>query len=405
MIPSNRLHLQTLQIGKLIYVGCFQVETYSLMLILMLSMQDHTRVLDLNLWRYMSPVVLTIGLIGNILSLLVMRFRSMKYSTLSLYLSVLAVSDIGVLLFGLGPNWAFRVHQFNLRASHAWVCKVDALIVHCCRDLSAWILVCVTLERLVIVYLPLRAKILFTHKRTMLTLLLLILTLALINCHFLVTMTVIDMRNARVELKSIQNETLTQNHTFQLQREGFTQNGTSTVLWATHALNESKYDCANMKYSDNFYAYYWTWIDACIASFVPFILIFICNILIVFQLIKAKIRRNLYVTNSLSDDATKSMTVTLIVISIVFLVLTAPAVIVLIVINLKKINDPSHILTPHDDLLITIVYMLEYSNCALNFIMYCISGRKFRESLVKFFQCKKPLTLPDTVSSYRLRQH
>ncbi|CAH1800638.1 unnamed protein product [Owenia fusiformis] len=319
-------------------------------------MENQTTELYLNLWRYMSPVVLVVGLIGNILSLLVMRFTSMKYTTLSIYLSMLAVSDIGLLIFGLGPNWGLYVHQFNLRATHAWVCKFHALIVHCCRDLSAWMLVCVTLERLVIVYRPMRAKILFTSRRTILTIFVVMVTLVLINCHFLVNMTVTVAQNATAEMKPILYKATTQNQTFH-NRTIYKRNETASIEMDI---------CQNFKYSEGFYSYYWTWIDGCVASFFPFTLIFICNLLIVIHLIKAESRRNIRmnVINSSSDDATKSMTVTLIAISIVFLLLTAPAVIVLIAVNLKIIKDPTYELTPDDKLLITVGYMLEYSNCA-----------------------------------------
>lgn len=62
---------------------------------------------------YVSPFVIVIGLIGNILSVIVLSRPSMSHVSTYCYLTVLAVADTLVLTAGLLPKWLDEVATNN----------------------------------------------------------------------------------------------------------------------------------------------------------------------------------------------------------------------------------------------------------------------------------------------------
>ena len=65
-----------------------------------------------NLWRYLPPILLVLGTIGNALSFLVMCQKSMVHTSTYVYLAALAIVDEAVLLFGLLPAWIDKITGF-----------------------------------------------------------------------------------------------------------------------------------------------------------------------------------------------------------------------------------------------------------------------------------------------------
>jgi len=55
-------------------------------------------------WVYVSPWILLIGVIGNVLTLLVMTRRRLRGSSTAVYLSAIAVADSFALLFRIPPE-------------------------------------------------------------------------------------------------------------------------------------------------------------------------------------------------------------------------------------------------------------------------------------------------------------
>lgn len=61
-----------------------------------------------NLILYVSPVLLVFGIIGNLLSFIVLNGQTKKMSTYS-YLSALAIMDLAVLIVGLLRLWVAEI--------------------------------------------------------------------------------------------------------------------------------------------------------------------------------------------------------------------------------------------------------------------------------------------------------
>ncbi|CAH1799707.1 unnamed protein product [Owenia fusiformis] len=303
------------------------------------------------LWKYMTLVVIILGLIGNILSFLVMKFTSMNKAASSIYLAALAIFDTGVLLVGLGRQWSRNMFTYDIRAAHEWACKIHVFFTYMFIDLSAWMLVCVTIDRVILVYLPLRAKSICTKRKTMTVICLITFFIVGVNFHWFFT---VGQRNF------------------------------------IRLIEEIQFNCAYLEGFEEFHRTFWPWIDASVASFIPFITLFVCNILIVTQLVKAAARRKnqMNVTSSKQDDTTRSMTIMLVMISFLFLCFTSPVVLLDVVIQPDITRAPTTAEKASEKLTVAIVNLLMYLNSALNFVMYCLSGKKFRDSLRELF-CKK----------------
>ena len=61
----------------------------------------------------------------------------------------LAVSDSALLASGLCHKWAFSTYSYNIRSYHWMVCKVHVFAVYWLYDISSWLLVAVTFQRLI----------------------------------------------------------------------------------------------------------------------------------------------------------------------------------------------------------------------------------------------------------------
>ena len=77
------------------------------------------------LWIYMAPIIFTVGVLGNVLVLLVMRRRRMSGSTTSVYLRFLAIFDIAVLVVGMIPEWFEAKDILEFKEIHPVTCKLE----------------------------------------------------------------------------------------------------------------------------------------------------------------------------------------------------------------------------------------------------------------------------------------
>ena len=118
------------------------------------------------------------------------------------------------------------------------------------------------------------------------------------------------------------------------------------------------------------------WIDLVVKSAMPAITIVICNSVIVLTLYKRnKQKRSMSQTNEI---ASKGMTVLLFVISAWFVLSTVPFTIVMYLVDFYFTFESQ-------GTLIAVTVLLCYSNNAMNFFLYCLSGSAFRTDLMNLF--------------------
>lgn len=116
--------------------------------------------------RYYTPILVLLGLLGNSLSVYVFFGTKLRYSSSSIYLGALAISDSGFLVVVFVP-WLRMVHVdlFN-----RWgFCQFFTYLGTLCSFLSVWLVVAFTVERYVAVKWPLRRQFLCTVARAKMT--------------------------------------------------------------------------------------------------------------------------------------------------------------------------------------------------------------------------------------------
>jgi thyrotropin-releasing hormone receptor len=102
---------------------------------------------------YVTPVIIAFGVVGNTLSLLVFSLTHLKRLSSSLYLSALALADLGFLC-ALTIVWLERV-EVSIFTTDGW-CPSVIYVTKVCGFVAVWNVVSFTSERYVIVYYPLQ---------------------------------------------------------------------------------------------------------------------------------------------------------------------------------------------------------------------------------------------------------
>ena len=304
------------------------------------------------IWKIMPIVLLVVGTVGNVTTITVLLRVKLRRVSSTVYLIALAINDLVVLYFGLLREWIRKVHKFDLRPNLG--CGFHTWIVYTSFAYSSWILVALTTERLVAVKFPVYARNGFSRKSAMIVLSVLLVIISGTNIHL-----IFAWKNSEYIL--ISNTT---NTSISLIKCELTSDSSSHVM-------------------DNI----WPWVDLCLTSLVPTILIVVGNLIIGISLY---VRKRFW-KNSRSKDSTyftghqRSITKLLALLSVVFLVCTLPASVYLVmVMHYYPIESPE---TLHKYWLgWAIVSMLMYANNAINFILYCVSGTNFRDELKKMLK-------------------
>ncbi|RUS73075.1 hypothetical protein EGW08_019156 [Elysia chlorotica] len=138
---------------------------------------------DINEWLkvYYSMFLLISGTVLNILSILTLSQKSFKRSTTSVYLRFLAIVDLFVLYNGLSRHFISGVYHYNIRNVSEVFCKFNQWTTSFGPDISAWILVAVTSERVLSIVRPHSVRLMCTKLTARLTILGIVVALMTTN--------------------------------------------------------------------------------------------------------------------------------------------------------------------------------------------------------------------------------
>lgn len=321
---------------------------------MLMNFPEYRLATSINFYGYITEVV--VGSVANILALIVML--GLTHLPICNYMASLALVDLIVLLVPCLLRWLLTV-DIDPRPANAAACKILNFMSHWSFNSSAWILVAMTVDRYIAITFPLKAIRLSTPRRARIVIGILILSTAAVSAHFFVT--------AVVETQPVIQEPL----------------------------------CVGHDKFKHFLEVTWPWIDATLYSFIPFAFLLVFNFLII-----RSHRRSLAVTSLLKAEkvgekqlsisrATRRITVTLLVVAFAFIIMTAPKVILTIirpaVFNFKPApNKTDFQILAQYTLAASLVNLLLYGNHSINFFLYVLTGRKFREQLLNTFtHCRR----------------
>ena len=144
---------------------------------------------------YYTPLIVVLGVCGNIASMLVLFLTKLRGQSSSFYLSALAASDTGFLLTQL-VGWLEEVKLPLF--SQPVVCQLTQYVANCCSLTSAWFVVAFTVERFVAVCYPLHRPSFCTVHRAKMVIAALTIISALVNVYALVIIRPIPLEDGQV---------------------------------------------------------------------------------------------------------------------------------------------------------------------------------------------------------------
>ena len=290
---------------------------------------------------YFVPFLLFVGTLGNIMSFVIFSRTALRKSATAFYFRVLAVADTLALNVGLWPIWmrdAFDIHIYPITDVS---CRIQTYLRYTLPDCAVWVLVILTIERLVGVRWPHHVRRIFTRHRSRISVLVMVLVIGIINI--------------------------------------------PSIFIATKRLGDTSIHPCMVAHRVLAYKI-WPWIDLTIYSLLPFA-IMITSIIVMLKTIKQR-RRMLCRQGSINSSrgrTTQTMTATLLSVIFVFLLLTAPFVIYATI--LKELHGKIDI---DFFLYYYIASYLRYVNNSVNFFLYCLSGQPFRTELKCLFLGRRP---------------
>ena len=294
---------------------------------------------------YWFPILVPIGLIGNTLSFFVMIQPNNRKMSTCIYMAAISVNDNIMMCLAL-QNWLFvgiKIHEGWL-----WGCKFSAFLVNCSVQSSAYQVLAMTIDKYVAIKWPHKAATYSTPKRAKI----------ILSCIFLCTLI---YNSPHLLIASLV--------------------GDQCITYVVGGIISKVY----------------SWISFLVNGIIPFSMLIHMNYIIVQTVRKSRtmfrtnttttgtnssipdINKGVDVRQKTMKSAENQLTIMLLLVTMLFLILLFPTYIRFIYLNLVEIDTPSKYASSM--LFFQITYKLYTTNHGINFLLYCISGKKFRHDL------------------------
>lgn len=112
-------------------------------------------------WDVSLLFLLVFGLVGNLLSIIVMSRKRMRNTNASLFVTSMAISDCLFLSIKFLSN-VIKVHRLPIYSA---CIVIQNVLPHTTLFVSVWLIIITSLERAIAVLYPFRVAILFSHTR------------------------------------------------------------------------------------------------------------------------------------------------------------------------------------------------------------------------------------------------
>jgi hypothetical protein len=334
------------------------------------------------------PIIwLILGTLTNLLSIIVFRRKSMRNKSTFVYLTLMALTDLFVVLLGSMRDYLANDHEIFING--VLLCRVHVFLFFLTCQFSSWLLVAANLDRFLIVAYHFKFKMWCTKEKAFKIAIGIFSILVLINFHFLLF---IDSSN----------------------RVSFASNTSSSLLFVQ--INPIVYpDCTitTPKWYIQFYTTIYCWIDSFIFSFIPFFIIIICNLTLIkkvntFKRLKTKNRLNhrkeetqiqndeeicmhkvkqnetgrLKTNEKLNTNPIKNMAVTLMGVTALFIIFTVPINIYIPIVMFSHDETVSKNSNCNKvDLVFTILNNMVNGNHSINFFIYYFTNTRFKNEM------------------------
>ena len=298
-----------------------------------------------------TTIILLFGTFGNVMTVIILRRLRSGWSAMNVYLTALALSDTAMLYCVALPMWARKVLDYDVYASHVIVCKLTGWGMNLASISSAWLLVALTAQRAASVVWPHRVNIICTRHKSVVISVTIMVGCGLLQSHMLYGGRLVKINNSTTE----------------------------TCTFRSTAYQE-------------FYTRVWIRVSTFLYSVLPCVCLIISNVIIGWKLTGAmKEAKETFSARSENQKDSRqkkasSVTVTIITVSVAFVLITVPFTIYS---SVFYASTPSEIHL----FLYDVLFVIGLFNFAWNFYLYCLTGSKFREEFKKImFACCETVT-------------
>ncbi|XP_046568628.1 somatostatin receptor type 2-like [Haliotis rubra] len=111
---------------------------------------------------FILPIIVFTGLVGNTISCMVFVGKDLRRLSSSVYVLAVLISDTGTLLCLLSV-W-LEVLGFGINHMQG-ICQLFVYLTYVCSFLSAWYMVCITVENFITICHPMKVKVMCTKNR------------------------------------------------------------------------------------------------------------------------------------------------------------------------------------------------------------------------------------------------
>lgn len=324
------------------------------------SIDTDSRLLKISQYIYvfLTPLILSLGIIGNILSLSVFLSKKLRHLSASHYLIALSIADTTALIFYVCIDWLKRGLSMWPNDSYIYLfhtegfCQLFIYLGYSSRFLSAWLVVAFTVERYIAVCHPFQRYKYYTRRSTRRILLLVVIWSLIFNLH-------------------------------------------KPILSGIHEATKGGPKICTVHPNFNIISFILDNIFAFFITLVPFTVITVLNSLIIRCLLRRNRKRNHNTVITEENVIRLEFTLILLVISFFFIALNLPFFVVWCIQFSKAvlITNVDFIKMAVDfEFLKSVLFITRtifYMNYCVNFFLYSFTGAYFRRELSALFICKR----------------
>ncbi|KAK3085737.1 hypothetical protein FSP39_008014 [Pinctada imbricata] len=279
---------------------------------------------------YIPPVMIVLGSIGNLLTLAVMKRKSFQNASIGFYLIAYAISCLLTLYLLLGSEWLtkiLKVKGIDERAD--WMCRLWQFIVRVFSYSGIWFVVAMLIDRYIVIWHPKRANALSSKFMAKFVVVIIFVGLVVISIH---------------------------------------------AMWTYELMPNS--GCYMFHREDDIHAMIWPWVSAGFYSYIPLMLVFVFNVLILTGLC---LKRPWKMHQS-QENTSLLLSYTTIGLSMLYFILVLPAT----VMNIVNITYPPSWLQ-NQELMVQIhkamyaTHYMAWLNTTILFHVCIVFSRTFRK--------------------------
>ncbi|KAH9525744.1 hypothetical protein Btru_002242 [Bulinus truncatus] len=329
----------------------------------------------------LAPAFMLTSFVGNALAVLVLKRKPFHSLPMSVYLTFLAVVDAGTVISGLTPRFLLAIGGYDVRSRTEKSCQSHIFIMYLFTQLSAWTLALVTGERVISIVRPHKVKVLCTKTKSAAALVVATILVGLTNVPIFFIFGRYSIPEKSTTHRHHQNASIP------------SRANITSVTRACVIKDDGGGESKSAFFTSQF-------LKQCL---LPFVIILFFNGIIIASLIRRQtmMRKRTHAT-TLQDGSLQvrtksglkkvisrrdaSLSVILVSVNAVFLVCTFPIGIYQQLagsIPERDIDSPGHVIT------YTVLVMVFYLNNTLNFLLYYVTGSRFRDELKSLLYCHR----------------